>query len=105
VVSAPMTSGFDARTEPRDEVFYRTRATLADRRQFSVTIVNASPQGLMLRSDAVTVSAGEWIKVTLPIVGDVHAAIRWALGGRIGCQLGTEIARDDYLALLAAMRG
>ncbi len=94
----------DDRIEPRDEVMHRTRATLADRRQYPITIVNASPHGLMIRCDA-PVSAGEWIRVQLPIAGEGHAAVQWALGGRLGCQLDRSIAAHDYPGILYAMRG
>ncbi len=103
MASEPIITATDYRGEPRDEVLHRTRAILPDRRSFPITIVNLSPHGLMIRSDA-PVSAGEWIKVTVPVVGEVHAAIRWALGGRIGCQLDRAIPADIYYAVLAAMR-
>lgn len=92
----------DGRAEPRDEVHHRSRATLADRRTVSILIVNLSPQGLMIRSDAA-VSVGEWMRITLPVLGEVQAAVRWALGGRIGCQLEKPIAPNQYHAVLAAM--
>ena len=104
MASLAITTTTDDRIEPRDEVLHRTRATLADRRQFPITVVNASPHGLMIRCDA-PVSAGEWIKVQLPIAGEVHAAVRWALGGRLGCQLDRPIRTSDYPAVLHAMRG
>jgi len=77
--------------------------TLVDRRQSAATIVNVSPSGMMLRSDA-PVSAGEWIKIALPVIGDVDAAVRWALGGRIGCALDRPIAPANYYAVLAVMQ-
>lgn len=92
----------DDRSEPREEVYHRTRATLADRRQLSVLVVNVSPSGLMLRSDA-SVAIGECVRVWLPGVGEVVAAVRWALGGRIGCQFDQPIAATRYHAVLAAM--
>ena len=96
-------SGYDdVRAEPRDEVMYRSRMTLADRRQYPAKVVNISPSGLMLRSDA-PVSAGEWIKILLPLIGDVDAAVRWALGGRIGCELDRPITAADYRLILTAM--
>ncbi|TPG14594.1 PilZ domain-containing protein [Sphingomonas oligophenolica] len=98
-----MITAKDDRGEPRDEVFHRSRAILPDRRSVPIVVVNLSPHGLMIRSDA-PISAGEWIKVALPVVGDVDAAIRWALGGRIGCQLDRPIAAAQYYAVLAAMR-
>lgn len=93
---------FEARVEPRDEVHHRCRATLVDGRTLSVLVVNLSPQGLMIRSD-VEVSVGEWLRVTLPMVGEMQAAVRWALGGRIGCQLEKPIAANRYHAVLGAM--
>lgn len=99
-LAAPQT--IDSRAEPRDEVHQRCRATLADRQTLSVLVVNLSPQGLMIRSD-VTVSVGEWIRITLPVVGEVQAAVRWALGGRIGCQLEKAIPANRYHAVLGAM--
>ncbi len=92
----------DDRIEPREEVYHRTRATLADRRQLSVLVVNISASGLMLRSDA-TVAVGEWIKVWLPGVGETPAAVRWALGGRIGCQFEHPIAATSYHSVLSQL--
>jgi hypothetical protein len=92
----------DDRAEPRDEVHHRTRAVLADRRLVPVLIVNLSAQGLMIRSDA-PVSVGEWLRIPLPVVGEVQVAVRWALGGRIGCQLERPIAANRYHAVLGAM--
>ena len=94
----------DDRAEPRDEVHHRSRVTLVDRRTVPVLIVNLSPQGLMIRSD-VPVGAGEWLRIQLPVVGEVQAAVRWALGGRIGCQLEKPIPANRYHAVLAAMGG
>lgn len=94
----------DSRAEPRDEVHHRCRAVLADRRTLSVLVVNLSPQGLMLRSDA-EVSVGEWLRVTLPVIGEMQVAVRWALGGRIGCQLEKAIPANRYHAVLGAMVG
>ncbi|MCP3733754.1 PilZ domain-containing protein [Sphingomonas sp. RP10(2022)] len=94
----------DGRAEPRDEVHHRCRAMLADRRSVPVLVVNLSPQGLMIRSDA-PVSVGEWLRITLPVMGEVQAAVRWALGGRIGCQLERAIPGGQYHAVLGAMAG
>ncbi len=90
------------RAEPRDEVHHRSRATLADRRTVPVLIVNLSPHGLMIRSDA-PVSVGEWLRIQVPILGEVQVAVRWALGGRIGCQLERAIPANRYHAVLGAM--
>lgn len=92
----------EVRSEPRDEVHYRSRAMLADRRSIPILIVNLSPHGLMIRSEA-EVSVGEWMKVQLPVIGEAQVAVRWALGGRIGCQLERAIASNRYHLLLGAM--
>lgn len=94
----------DDRSEPRDEVHHRSSAMLADQRRVSVLIVNLSPSGLMIRSD-VAVGAGDWLFIRLPAVGDVRATVRWALGGRIGCQLERPIPANRYHAVLGAMAG
>jgi hypothetical protein len=76
----------DDRSEPRDEVHYRSSAVLADQRRVAVLVVNLSPSGLMIRSD-------------------VRAVVRWALGGRVGCQLERPIPANRYHAVLGAMAG
>ncbi len=103
-MSLGASSPSDERTEQRDEVHHRSRATLVDRRAVPVLIVNLSPHGLMIRSDA-PVSVGEWLRITLPILGEVQVAVRWALGGRIGCQLERPIPAANYHAVLSAMAG
>lgn len=94
----------DGRAEPRDEVYHRTRMTLADRRVVSGLVVNLSPHGLMVRTDA-EIAGGEQLRIALPVVGTVGASVRWSLGGRIGCRLDHAIAPRDYRALLAAAGG
>jgi hypothetical protein len=94
----------EVRAEPRDEVHYRTRATRADRRSLPVTVVNLSANGLMIRSDT-DIAVGETIKVQLPVAGQVEAVVRWALGGRAGCQLSQAIPPALYHSVLALMRG
>lgn len=95
-------SVIEDRIEPRDEVYHRARTTLADHRTVSLVVVNVSPHGLMARCEAV-IAVGEWVKVQLPVVGELHAAVRWSLGGRIGCQFDRAITPRDYGALLATM--
>jgi hypothetical protein len=85
----------------RDEVDFcvsmrRPREGRADAR-----VVNLSPQGFMVRTDAFF-QAGEAVLIDLPVVGEIQAKVIWALGGRVGAQLATPIASDDYEQLLAA---
>ena len=101
MVAQPFRRDEQDRAEPRDQVYHRSRATLADQRTVSVTIVNLSPHGLMARVET-DIAVGETLKVRLPIVGVVDAVVRWSLGGRIGCQLARPIDLRQYAPLLAA---
>lgn len=92
----------DQRAAPRDEVFYRARASRADGSPLALLIVNLSAMGLMARCDS-DLPAGERLRVMLPVVGVVVAEIRWSLGGRIGCELDRTIALADYYELLAVL--
>lgn len=92
----------EQRGAPRDEVYYRTRATRADGASIALLIVNLSAMGLMARCDT-DLAAGERLRVTLPGVGTLTAEVRWALGGRIGCELDRMIPLADYYELLAVL--
>jgi hypothetical protein len=92
----------DERLIARDEVHYRARGFGPDAQPLSLLIVNISALGLMARCDT-SLETGDRIRVTLPLVGVVAAEVRWALGGRIGCQLDQPIALSDYYELLATM--
>jgi hypothetical protein len=91
----------EGRGEHRDEVHHRTRIEGPDGRSHPALLVNISARGLMARSDA-PLALGDRIRVQLPVLGAVAAEIRWALGGRIGCELDTAIPLADYYTLLAA---
>ncbi|HTG38585.1 MAG TPA: PilZ domain-containing protein [Sphingomonas sp.] len=92
----------DQRAEDRDEVHFRARAFGPDARALSPVIVNLSPHGLMARCEGAF-AAGDRLRVTLPVVGVVVAEIRWALGGRIGCQFEQGIDRASYYELLSSV--
>ena len=93
----------DSRSEDRDEVHYRARATGADANtQHMLLIVNISPHGLMGRCDSA-VAEGERLHVQLPGVGPVVAEVRWALGGRLGCQFDKPIDLAGYYEMVATM--
>lgn len=102
MAAQPIRQGHDVRSEPREEVLHRSHVTLADQRTVPVTVVNLSPHGMMARSDTDIV-AGEWLKVQLPVIGIVAAAVRWSLGGRIGCQFDRPIDPVDYGRLLTTV--
>lgn len=93
----------EARTEQRDETLHRTRARAADGAVCKLVVVNVSPHGFMARTER-DFAVGERLTIELPIAGAFDAEVRWALGGRIGCQLTREIPRARYSAMLVAMR-
>lgn len=87
------------RREERHEVHHRTRATDATGREATLTVVNISPNGLMARCEQ-PIEIGTRLHVRLPDLAPLHAEVRWALGGRIGCEFQHSIAPAAYYALL-----
>ena len=95
---------YEHRQEPRDEVHHRARATdLAAGFALPMLIVNLSPGGMMARCD-VPLAPADRFWVVLPVAGSRVVEVRWALGGRIGCQFEQAIPWLDYAYALAAMR-
>lgn len=92
----------DHRSTDRDEVHFRANGVGPDAKPLVMVIVNMSAMGLMARCDA-DLQPDERICIQLPIIGTTSAVIRWALGGRIGCELDRIIDRADYYELLAVM--
>lgn len=95
---------WDARSERREEVFHRTRATTADGTPLRVTLVDLSSGGCMARCEAA-VAPGDRLAVELPLAGRIQAEVRWALGGRLGCRFERALGADTYAQVLARMRG
>ncbi len=92
----------EVRREDRDEVHYRARAVHADGRPLQLLVVNLSPHGFMARCEA-SIADADMLRVTLPGVGQIGAHVRWALGGRIGCQFDRPMALAHYYELLAIL--
>jgi hypothetical protein len=92
----------DDRREMRDDVHYRARAFGPDAKQLNFVVVNLSPHGLMARCEA-PLQTGDRIRVVLPVVGTVAAEVRWALGGRVGCQFDHAIDLAGYYDLVAVL--
>ncbi len=90
------------RESPRDDVYYRTRGTDDAGMSFGLQIVNISATGFMARTEA-TLVPGSWMTLRLPVVGQIRADVRWALGGRVGCQFDRMIDLAPYLDLLGAL--
>jgi hypothetical protein len=93
----------DVRREGRDEVHYRARGTAADGRALKLVLVNTSTGGFMARCEAA-LEAGDTIEISLPLIGKRRATIRWALGGRIGCEFDQPILLPRYYELLTELQ-
>ncbi len=92
----------DARGAPRDEVMHRTRAIDVDGTAFKLVLVNMSASGMMARCDGEP-KAGDRLRIHLPILGEVDTVVRWALGGRIGCEFDRIIPLAEYYGMLSIM--
>lgn len=92
----------EVRREEREEVHFRAKAFGPDARPLTLLIVNLSPHGMMARCDK-EYEVGQRIRVTLPVVGVLVAEVRWALGGRIGCQFDQAIDLAHYYELIAIL--
>lgn len=93
----------NGRREDRDEVLHRTAARTAAGAEVPIVIVNVSPSGLMARCD-VALAIGDTLGVRIPGAPVASATVRWALGGRIGCEFATAIPAARYFAMLARLR-
>ncbi len=95
---------------PRAEGRLRARLATRLRREGEAdapfTLRNVSPSGFMGEC-AETVRAGSRVVLLLPMGEKVEADVRWALNGRLGCQLrGRFTLRQQALMLaLAAKNG
>lgn len=94
----------ERRQSEREEVFYRTRVMANGFGSLPVQVVNISANGFMARSET-ELPIGHPLTIRLPVVGEVKAEVRWALGGRIGCQFVRMIAFPSYLELLGVLAG
>lgn len=103
MASSAAFGGWDERSEPRDVVHHRTRALHPDGRLLALVVVNTSQGGLMARCDAAC-EPGDRLRIDLPLIGQVTAEVRWALGGRLGCRLERTFALAEYHTLLSGLR-
>jgi hypothetical protein len=92
----------DVRRENRDEVHYRARGQASDGAVLQLLLVNASTGGFMARCEAA-LTPGDRIEITLPQLGRRTAIVRWALGGRIGCEYEQAIPLARYYELLGVL--
>lgn len=90
------------RTDTREIVHHRARATGPDAKPLTMLIANISSRGLMARCET-NYALGDRLSVSLPVVGATAAIIRWSLGGRIGCEFEKPIGPAEYYEVLGAM--
>lgn len=93
----------DDRSEPRDAVHHRTRATRANGAVVPLVIVNTSASGMMARCDTAC-ETGDRLRVDMPVVGGLPVEVRWSLGGRIGCRIVQPLGLAQYYEVLSALR-
>jgi hypothetical protein len=91
----------EQREAPREEVFHRTRLIIGSI-SVPVQLVNISASGFMARTQS-EIEPGTAFSLRLPAVGERGAEVRWALGGRIGCQFARPIELAQYMDLLGAL--
>jgi hypothetical protein len=92
----------EKRFDDRIPVCHRTRAVGPDGQPLSLVIVDLSVNGLMARCEA-KLEAGSRLQVMFPMIGMCFAEVRWALGGRIGCELDHPIALESYYEVLTML--
>lgn len=92
----------DNRCVDRDEVFHRARGHAADGRMLALLIVNISPHGLMARCET-ELAPDDRVRIALPAVGITQARVRWALGGRMGCEFERAVPLAGYYELLTIL--
>lgn len=100
--TATLAKGAEERSSPRDEVFLRTRGTGPAGRPMTLVVVNLSQGGLMARCP-LPLATGDRVRIELPLLGMMPAEIRWALGGRIGCQFDRAVAAEPYYRMLGTI--
>lgn len=98
MTAAPKT--IENRRAPRDAVSFRAPITGPGGLDVRVLLVDLSPFGFMARGTLPLV-AGDRVTLRLPVVGEIHAVIRWSLGGRMGGEFEHEIPAHGYARMLA----
>jgi PilZ domain len=95
-------TGVDQRQSPRTDVYARIPLVMEDGRTATVTVVNISADGLLMRHDAKLVE-DSIVTVSLPVIGKVKGRAIWSLGGRSGINFMQSIELRDYQPLLRAL--
>jgi hypothetical protein len=95
-------AGLDQRASPRTDVYARLSVVLPDGRSATVTLVNISADGLLMRHDQ-PIDEGAMLTISMPVIGKVKAIAVWSLGGRSGLNFIESIRAEDYGHLLKAL--
>jgi len=89
---------------PRSEARLRARFTTRIQRDgeadAAFTLLNLSPSGFMGEC-AAPARAGSKVTLLLPFGGRAEADVRWALNGRLGCQLRRRLSGSERALVLA----
>ncbi|MFZ2994924.1 PilZ domain-containing protein [Sphingobium sp.] len=91
----------DLRRAKRDLVDMASQM-VADGFDHPIRIINISPLGLMGRCDGAF-ATGDHVTVSLPMLDDYPADIRWNEDGRVGMEFLTPVEPDIYARLIALM--
>lgn len=94
--------GVDQRSSPRTDVYARIPVVLEDGRTATVTVVNISADGLLMRHDA-KLPEDSMVTISLPVIGKVKGRAVWSLGGRSGVSFDEGIEMRDYNPMLRAL--
>lgn len=95
-------AGADQRQSPRTDVYARIPLTMPDGRTATVTLVNISADGLLMRHEQ-RLDDDAIVTLSLPVIGKLKARAVWSLGGRSGVNFLESIQPRDYSALLRAL--
>lgn len=95
-------AGLDQRASPRTDVYARLPVVLPNGRSATVTLVNISADGLLMRHDQ-PIDDGAILTLSMPVIGKVKAIAIWSLGGRSGVNFVETIRPEDYAHLLRAL--
>mgnify|MGYP003613132209 CR=1 FL=1 len=94
--------GYDQRHSPRTDVYARMPLSLPDGRSPSVTLVNISADGALVRIEQ-QLGEGSVVALNFPLLGRVAGRVVWSVGGRTGIEFDEQIAMADYVPLLRAL--
>ena len=87
----------------RDEVFHRTTVSIVGRAPQRALVVDLSPLGCMVRSEAAA-ERGQPMSIALPVMGRLDGSVAWSIMGRIGMEFAKPIGKELYDSLLGLVK-